>query len=106
MRNAVRQSINGASRQTNSEKTSRGLRVIHDLLDLLQTSPRNFGINMDKPKDVTARDACPSIHLYCSIALAYHKLIAKARREISRAIGASAIRDDNFSASRPLAQVP
>ena len=54
MRKAVRQSINEASRQTNSEKTSRDLWVIHDLLDLVQTSPRNFSIDMDKPKDVAA----------------------------------------------------
>jgi hypothetical protein len=52
MRKTVRQSINEVSRQTNSEKTSRDLRVIHDLLDFVQTSPRNLGIDVDKPKDV------------------------------------------------------
>ena len=52
MRKAVRQSVNEASRQTNSKKTSRDLRVTHDLLDLVQTSRRNLGIDMDKPKDV------------------------------------------------------
>jgi hypothetical protein len=43
--------------------------------------------------------------LYGAIALAQHKLIAKPRREISRAIRASALGDDNFSASCSLAQL-
>jgi hypothetical protein len=51
------------------------------------------------------RGARTGVHLYRATGLAYDKLIAKALREISRAIGASALGDDNFSASRSLAQV-
>jgi hypothetical protein len=105
MRKAVRQSINGASRQTNSKKTSRDLRVIHDLLDLVQTSPRNFGIDMDGPKDVAVRGTRANIHLYRSIALAYDNLIAKAGREISRAIGASAVGDNDLRFWRSVTQM-
>jgi hypothetical protein len=43
--------------------------------------------------------------LCCSTALAHHKLIAKAGREINRAIGASAIGNDNLSARGSFAQV-
>jgi hypothetical protein len=105
MRKAVRQSINGASRQPNSKKTSRDLRVIHDLLNLVQTTPRNFGVDMDKPKDVAVCGTCSSIHLYRPVTLAYYKLITKIPREIARAIGTSTISDDNFSARCLLAQV-
>jgi len=70
MREAVRQSINGGLRQANSEKTARNIWIIHDSLDLIQTAPWNFGINVNEPKNVTARDACPSIHLYRPITLA------------------------------------
>src|SRR5947208_16802378 len=64
MRKAVRQSINGASRQTNSKKTSRDLRLIHDLLDLVQTSPRNSGIDMDKRENVAMCGTCPSMSFH------------------------------------------
>src|SRR5438309_10178839 len=83
MRKAVRQSINGASRQTNSKKTSRDLRLIHDLLDLVQTSPRNSGIDMDKPKNVAMCGTCPSIHLHGPNGFAPDDLIAKAHTQLS-----------------------
>ena len=79
------------SRQAYSKKATRDLRVIHDLLDLVQTAPRNFGVDMDKPKDVTMRGTRADIHLYRSIALAYDNLIAKAGCEINRAIVASTV---------------
>jgi hypothetical protein len=105
MREAVRQSINGGSRQTNSEKTACDIRIIHDALDLLQTAPWNFGIDVDEPENVAARGPRTSVHLFRSTRLAYDKLIAKALREIAGAVGASAIDDDHFSATRSLAQV-
>jgi len=105
MREAVRQSINGASRQANSKKTACDIRTIHDALDLLQTAPWNFGIDVDEPENVATRGARTGIHLYGPITLAYENIITKVSREISRAIGASAIGDDNFSASRSFAQV-
>jgi len=105
MRKAVRQSINGASRQTNSKKTSRDFRVIHDLLDLVQTSPRNFGIDMDKPKNVAMCGTCPSVHLHCPIGFTPDELIAKAHTEISCVIGASAVGDNNFRFCRSVPQM-
>ena len=80
MRKGVRESINRAPRQANSKVTTGDLRIVRDTLDLIQTSPRDFGINVDEPKDVAVRDTRTNIHLYCSIALAYGKLIAKTRR--------------------------
>src|SRR5437879_13592057 len=93
MRKAVRQSINGVSRQTNSKKTSRDLRLIHDLLNLVQTSPRNSGIDMDKPKNVAMCGTCPSIHLHGPIGFAPDELIATAHTEVRCVIGASAVAD-------------
>jgi hypothetical protein len=96
VRKAVRQSINRVSRQANPEVASDDLRIIHDVLNLIQGSPRNFSINMHKPKYVAARSAAASIHLYCPIGSASNELIAKARAEISGAIGASAVGDNDL----------
>jgi hypothetical protein len=96
MRKSVGQPINRASRQAYPEITASDPRIIHEALDLSQTSLRDFGIDMDKPKDVTVRGTSAKIHLYRSIALAYDNLIAKAGREISGAIGASAVGDNNL----------
>jgi hypothetical protein len=60
---------------------------------------------MDKPKDVATRGACTNIHLYCPIPLAYDNLIAKAPRQIGRAVGASTICNNNFRCRRSLAQM-
>jgi hypothetical protein len=86
MRKGVRQSIDRVLWQANSKKTAGDLRIIHDSLDLVQTSPRNFCIGMEKPKDVATRGARTSIHLCCPATLAYDKLIAKALREIGCAV--------------------
>src|SRR6266545_6268596 len=104
MREVVRQSIDEGLRQANSKKTACDIRIIHDALDLFQTAPRNFGIDVYKPENVAVRGARTSIHLYRPIALAYDKLIAKARRKISRAVGASTIRDHDLCCRRALAQ--
>jgi hypothetical protein len=105
MRKSVGQPINRASRQAYPEITASDLRIIHEALDLGQTSLRDFGIDMDKPKDVTVRGASAKIHLYRSIALAYDNLIAKAGRKISRAIGASAVGDNNLRLWRSVTQM-
>jgi hypothetical protein len=105
MRKSVGQPINRASRQAYPEITASDPRIIHEALDLGQTSLRNFGIDMDKPKDVTVRGTSAKIHLYRSIALAYDNLIAKAGREISGAIGASTVGDDNLRFWRSVTQV-
>lgn len=91
MRKAIRHSINGALRQTNSEKTTSDFWIIHYALDLIQTVRGHFGINVQKPKDFAARGAAASVHLCCSIAVAYEKPIAEAPSEIGRAIRASTI---------------
>jgi len=105
MREAVRQSINGASRQANSKKTACDIRIIHDALDLLQTAPWNFGIDVDEPENVATRGARTGIHLYGPITLAYENIITKVSREISRAVTASPVRDNNLCSHRPFAQM-
>jgi hypothetical protein len=105
MRKAVSQSINRASWQANSKVTARDFWIIHDALDLIQTFPRNFGIHMNKPKNVTVRDAAASVHLYRPIALACDKLIIKAVRKINGAIRAAAVGNNNLRAGRSLAQM-
>jgi len=102
---AVRESINQPLRQANPEVTANDIRLIHYAPDLIQTSQWQFSIDMDEPKNLTARSACTGIHLYGPIRLASNKLIAKARGEVDRAIGASAIRDNNLGSGRSLAQV-
>src|SRR5437667_4047747 len=95
-RKTVRQPIDVGSRQAYPEITSRDPRIVHEALDLSQTSVRDCGVDMDKPKDVTMRGTRADIHLYRSIALAYDNLIAKAGREISRAIVASTVGNYNL----------
>jgi hypothetical protein len=106
MRKAIRESINQAFRQANSEVTANHGRIIHDMLDLIQTSLRDFGVDMQKPKDVANRSVHAGVHLYGPIALASNKLIAKARGEISGAVTTSAVHDNNLSSRRSLAQMP
>ena len=105
MRKAIRESINQPLRQANPKKTANDLRIIHYAPDLIQTSRWHFSIDMDEPKNVTARSARTGIHLYGPIGLASNKLIAKARGEVDRAIGTFAVRDNNLSFGRSLAQM-
>jgi hypothetical protein len=105
MRKGIRQSINRGSRQANPKIAATDLWIIHDALDLIQTLPRDFGINVQEPKDLAARGAAASIHLYCSIALVHDKLIAKTPSEIGRAIRAFTICDNNLCSWRSFAQL-
>ena len=105
MRKAIREPINQPLRQANPKETANDIRVIHYALDLIQTSQWQFSVDMDEPKNVTARSARTGIHLYGPIGLASNKLIAKARGEVDRAIGTSAVRDNNLSFGRSLAQM-
>ena len=105
MSEAVRESINQAFRKANSEVTANDMWIIHDAPDLIQTLQWQFRIDMDKPKDLPARGARAGIHLDGTAALALDKAITKSGRELICAIGASAIRDNNFSSGRSLAQM-
>lgn len=105
MRKAIRESINQPLRQANPEVTANDIRIIHYAPDLIQTSQWHFSIDMDEPKDVTERSTRTGIHLYGPIGLASNKLIAEARGEVDRAIGTSAVRDNNLSFGRSLAQM-
>jgi hypothetical protein len=105
MGKAVRESINQPLRQANPEVTADDIRLIHYAPDLIQTSQWQFSIDMDEPKHLTACSACTGIHLYGPIGLASNKLIAKGRGEINRAIGASAVCDNDLSSGRLLAQM-
>jgi hypothetical protein len=97
--------VNQVLRQANSKKTACDSRIIHDVLDLLQTAPRNFGIDMDKPKGVAVCGARTGIHLYRPIAFTHDKLVARAENKFNRAIRASTICNDNLCARCPLAQM-
>jgi hypothetical protein len=105
MREAVRQSINGGLRKANSEKTACDIRIIHDSLNLFQTAPWNFGIDVDEPENVATRGARTSVHLCCPATLAYDKLIAKALRAIGGAVRACTVCDNNLCARYSLAQM-
>ena len=105
MSKAVRKSINQASRQADSEVTANDLWVVHDAVNLIQTSLRDFSVHMHEPKHVAAGSACAGIHLHGPIGLASNELIAKARGEINRAIAASTVGDNNLSSGCSLAQM-
>jgi len=105
MSKAVRKSINQASRQANSEVTTNDFWVIHDTLDLIQTSLRDFSVHVHEPKHVAAGSTRAGIHLQGPIGFASNELIAKARGEINRAIAASTVSDNNLSSGRSLAQM-
>jgi hypothetical protein len=92
-------------RQANPEVTADDIRLIHYAPDLIQTSQWQFNIDMDEPKDVTARSPRTGIHLYGPIGLASNKPIAKASDEVNRAIGTSAVCDNDLSFGRSLAQM-
>jgi hypothetical protein len=104
MGETVGESINPVSRQPDSKKTAYDLRISHDTLDLIQTTPWDFGINMDEPEDVAVCGMCPGIHLYRPITAAHDKLITKGAGKISSAIIASAISDNNLCARCSLSQ--
>jgi hypothetical protein len=96
MRKSVGQSINRASRQANSKITTSDIGIIQYARDFIQTSVRNFGIDMHEPEHFATRSTCTDIHLRRPIRFAPDELIAKARTEISCVIGASAVGDNNL----------
>jgi hypothetical protein len=64
-----------------------------------------FGISMDKPKDVSARGVCPGIHLSRPIPFAANDPITEACSKINRSIGTSPIGYNNLGSGRSLPQV-
>jgi hypothetical protein len=106
MSKAVRESIDHASRQANPEVTANPLRMSHDIRNLVQTSQWDLSINMQEPKDIAAGGARAGIHLSGATELALDELIAKSSSESSRAIGAPAIHDNDFSSGCSVAQMP
>jgi hypothetical protein len=105
MSQAVCESINQARRQTNSEITANDLWIIHHSPDLIQTLQWQGRIDMNKPKDLPARGARAGVHLPGTTAPALNEPIAKSSSELSRAIGASPVHDDDFSFWRSLAEM-
>jgi hypothetical protein len=105
MREAVRQSINVGSRELNSKETACDIWIIHDALDLLQTAPWNFGIDVNEPENVATRGARTGVHLYRSTGLTHDKLVARAGHNFNRAIRASTVCNNNLCAGCPLAQM-
>src|SRR5206468_11132819 len=105
MGKAVRKPINQGSWQPNSEVAAGDPPVIQYAGNLIQTSPRYFGIDMDKPKNLAARGARAGIHLHGTTALAPDKLIAKACGEISCVIRTAAICNNDLRSRCSPAQV-
>jgi hypothetical protein len=105
MSKAVRESINHASRQANSEVTANDIRIIHDARDLIQTLQWQFRVDMDKPKNLPARGARANIHLPGTTGIARDKLITKPGSEPICAIGASAVCNNDLRFRRSLAKV-
>jgi hypothetical protein len=105
MRKAIRQPINVRWRQANSKESTHDAGVSRNPLDLTQASPRNFCIDVQKPKDVAMRDVRTGIHLRCATGLAHDKLIAKALRKIGRAVGTPTICDNDFRSGCAFAQM-
>ena len=105
MSEAVRESINQAWWQANSEVTANDIRIIHDACDLIQALQRQFRIDVDKPKDLPARGPRANIHLPGTTAIARDKLITKSGSELICAIGTSAVCNNNLRVRRSLAQI-
>jgi hypothetical protein len=89
----------------NPEVAADDIRILQDTRYLIQALQWQFGIGVDKPKDIPARGMRPGIHLRGTTPLALNKPIAEACCEISRVIGASTIGHNNFRSRRSLAQV-
>jgi hypothetical protein len=105
MSEAVRESINQASRQANSEVTTDDIRIIHDARDLIQRLQWKCRVDMDKPEDLPARSARAGIHLPATAAIALDETITKSGGEPICAIGASTICDNDLRFRRSLVQV-
>jgi hypothetical protein len=93
-------------RHANPKKTASRVWITHDALNLIQTAPGNFSINMEKPEDVAACHSGTGIHLHGPIRRAYNNLIAQTSRKISRAIVAPTICNNNLRDRRPVTQMP
>jgi len=61
---------------------------------------------MQEPKHIAAGGSRAGIHLWGATALALDELIVKSGSESSRAIGAPAIHDNDFSSGCSVAQMP
>jgi hypothetical protein len=105
MSKTVREPINQASRQANSEVAANDIRIIDDAPDLIQALEWQSSIDMDKPKDLPARGARAGIHLPATAALALDKLLTESGSESICAIGASAVCNDDLRFRRSLAQM-
>jgi hypothetical protein len=105
MRKSVGQPINRASRQANSKITTSDIRIIQYARDFIQTPVRDFGIDMHEPEHFAARSTCTHVHLHGPIGFTPDNLIAKASSEISRAIGASAVGDNDLRFWRSVTQM-
>jgi hypothetical protein len=105
MSKVVGESVNYALWEANSEVTANEIRIIHDAPNLIQTPTRNFGIDMNKPKDITVGDTRAGVNLPGTTAIALDQLITKSGGEPICPIGASAIRDDNLSSGRSTPQM-
>jgi hypothetical protein len=60
---------------------------------------------MHEPEHIATRSARAHVHLHGPIGLAPNELIAKVHAQLSRPIGASSVRDNNFRFGRSITQM-
>jgi stage V sporulation protein SpoVS len=105
MSKAVRESIDQVSWQANPKESTSDAGIIHDARDLIQTLQWQSSVDMDKPKNGSARSARTDIHLPATTAIALNKVITKSGSEPICAIGASAVCNDDLRSRRSLSQM-
>jgi hypothetical protein len=107
MRKAIRQSVySGRGRQADPKETATDFWIAHYPHDFIQRFQRHFGICMQKPQNIAARDIGSGIHLFGTAALAApDNLIAEAFRQPVSAVSACAVDDYNFRPTCSLAQI-
>jgi hypothetical protein len=71
VRKTIGQSVNQVLWQANSKEPASDYRVAHNARNLVQTTARNFGINVNKPKNVAVGSVCSSVELLR--ATAFHR---------------------------------
>jgi hypothetical protein len=107
MRKAIRQSVySGRGRQADPKETATDFWIAQYPLNLIQRFERHFGVCMQKPQNIAARDISSGIHLFGTAAhAAPDDLIAKALRQPVSAISARTVDHNNFRPTCSLAQI-
>jgi hypothetical protein len=106
MRKAIRQSVySRGGRQADPKEAATDFWIAHYPPNLIQRFQRHFGVCMQKPENIAARDIGSGIHLFGAAALAVpDNLIAQALRQLVSPVSACTIDDNNFRPTCSFAQ--